>query len=58
MVMLMAFIRDETGQGMTEYALMLAFVALAAVVVISQMMVPIMEMYDRAIAAFNGETGT
>ena len=58
MPILKALIRDETGQGMTEYALMLAFVALAVVVVMSQMIVPIMEMYDRAIAAFNGETGS
>ncbi|EEG76106.1 Flp family type IVb pilin [Dethiobacter alkaliphilus] len=57
MAMLMALIREESGQGMTEYALILAFVALAVVLVLGQMAEPIVDMFHRTIAAFDPEPG-
>ena len=56
MAMLTALIREEAGQGMTEYALILALVSLIAVVALGQLGIPIMDMFHRTIDAF-GEAG-
>lgn len=55
MAMIIAFIREETGQSMTEYALILALVVLIAVVALRQVAVPMMDLLQKAINAFSVE---
>lgn len=48
---LMGLIKEEQGQGMTEYGLVLGLIAVAAVGALVLLRTEIMEMYDDAVAA-------
>jgi Flp pilus assembly pilin Flp len=49
--------RDESGQGMVEYALILAFVALAAIFALGQLGSEVVALLNKAVAAFSTGTG-
>lgn len=44
----MTFLKDENGQGMVEYALILGLIAIAAVVVLVVMGPRIKELFNKA----------
>lgn len=46
-------VREEQGQAMTEYALILALVGLAAALFMRQLAAPLNMLYIRANDAFN-----
>jgi pilus assembly protein Flp/PilA len=52
-----SFVRDESGQGMVEYALILAFVALAAIFALGQLGTEVVALLNKAVAAFSTGTG-
>ena len=49
---LASLFEEEKGQDLAEYSLILAFVAVASVVVLGALMVSISELLDSATAAF------
>ena len=49
----MAFIRDENGQGMVEYALILGLIAIVAIVVLIALGPKISNLFNKA----NNEVG-
>ncbi len=54
---LKSFIGDESGQGMVEYALILAFIALAVFFALGQLGTEVVALFDRAVAAFSTGKG-
>ena len=52
----MTFFRDENGQGMVEYALILGLIAVAAIVVIIFLGPKIKNMFANANSAIDGAT--
>jgi pilus assembly protein Flp/PilA len=46
--------RDESGQGMTEYALILALVAIGAIVAMTALRTQIVAVFDAVRAALTG----
>jgi Flp pilus assembly pilin Flp len=47
------FYKEESGQGLTEYSLILAFVALLLLGALSQLELGIMNSYQKVVNAFN-----
>jgi pilus assembly protein Flp/PilA len=56
---LMGLIKEEQGQGMTEYGLVLGLIAVAAVGALVLLRKEVVAMYNNAVAAVTGagETG-
>jgi len=53
-----AFIRDEQGQGMTEYGLVLGIIAVAVVGALAALRGEIIQMFDNVVNAVTGrDTG-
>jgi Flp pilus assembly pilin Flp len=52
------FVVAEDGQAMTEYALILALVAMALVTVLIQVSTPLNAFYDSVKHALNPQSGT
>lgn len=55
---LMRLIVDEDGQGMTEYALILAFVVILVFLAFTPLASGLNIFYNRVIGAFSGTSGT
>jgi pilus assembly protein Flp/PilA len=51
---LMGLIKEEQGQGMTEYGLVLGLIAVAAVTALIALRDEVIAMYDNAVAAVTG----
>ena len=51
-------LRDESGQGMTEYALILALVAIGAIVAMTALRVEIVAVFEAIVEALEGATGS
>lgn len=51
---LQRLLRDESGQGMTEYALILALVAIGAIVAMTALRTQIVAVFDAVRAALTG----
>lgn len=55
---LMGLVREEEGQGMTEYGLVLGLIAVAAVAALALLRTEIIAMYDGVVnLVTNRETG-
>lgn len=50
----LALFKEEEGQGMTEYGLVLGLIAVAVVGVLALFRTEIIEMYNDALAIVNG----
>ncbi|MBT9171889.1 MAG: hypothetical protein DDT21_00263 [Syntrophomonadaceae bacterium] len=51
-------LRDESGQGMTEYALILALVAIGAILAMTALRVEIVAVFEAIVEALEGATGS
>ncbi|MBR7073030.1 MAG: Flp family type IVb pilin [Eubacterium sp.] len=51
----MTFLRDENGQGMVEYALILGLIAIAAIVVLVVLGPKIKELFSKANKSINAD---
>lgn len=47
-------LRDESGQGMTEYALILALVAIGAIVVLGYLRDEVVDVFQAIVTALTG----
>ena len=52
LVIVKSFLRDESGQGMVEYALILALVAMAAVIALGPLGSEILGLFNRVVSEF------
>ncbi|OOE14822.1 Flp family type IVb pilin [Fictibacillus arsenicus] len=55
---LMGLIKEEQGQGMTEYGLVLGLIAVAAVAALVLLREEVIAMYDKAVEAVSGAGDT
>ena len=51
----MTFLRDENGQGMVEYALILGLIAIAAIVILIALGPKIKKLFQKANSAINAD---
>jgi pilus assembly protein Flp/PilA len=51
----MSFIKDENGQGMVEYALIIALIAIVVIVALAALGPKISEKFDAASDKLDGE---
>ena len=54
---MMNFFKDESGQGMVEYGLIIALVAIAAIFGLGKLAPKINELFEEAATALEGEGG-
>jgi len=56
--MLMEFIKEEDGQALSEYGLVLGIIVIAAIVVLTALKDQIVAMFQNVVDAFKGISGT
>jgi pilus assembly protein Flp/PilA len=54
---LKGLVKEEQGQGMTEYGLVLGLIAVAAVVALGLLRTQIIDMYDEVVALVTNRPG-